>query len=248
MAVQALLNSPDADLLGRVAAGEVATLAWAGATAAPGASEPVQASDGALTGTVVIRWEGSGRPLITSVPAPGMSEDDARSELARRFLHVVLLNAIRDKATQLEVRFGEDGGLLYYRIEGRDWELAPPPDEVYLLLKDTVREASRLVQPERPELTVIAGVPGAVVLGFLVLLLAISQIGAILLPVVWGGAGWWLFQREETGWGVFMLVWGFLLVTMSDNVLRPWLISRGLTMPMTLVILGVFGGFISFGL
>lgn len=80
---------------------------------------------------------------------------------ARRFLHVVILNAIRDKATQLEVRFGEDGGLLYYRVEGRDWELAPPPDEVYPLLKDTVREASRLVQPERPELTVIAGVPGA---------------------------------------------------------------------------------------
>lgn len=80
---------------------------------------------------------------------------------ARRFLHVVVLNALRDKATQLEVRFGDDGGLLYYRIDGRDWELAPPPDEVYPLLKDTVRESARLVQPERPELTVIAGVPGA---------------------------------------------------------------------------------------
>jgi hypothetical protein len=80
---------------------------------------------------------------------------------ARRFLHVVILNALRDKATQLEVRFGHDGGLLYYRIDGRDWELSAPPDEVYPLLKDTVREASRLVQPERPDLTVIAGVPGA---------------------------------------------------------------------------------------
>jgi hypothetical protein len=80
---------------------------------------------------------------------------------ARRFLHVVILNALRDKATQLEVRFGDYGGLLYYRVEGRDWELAPPPDEVYPLLKETVREAARLVQPERPELTVIAGVPGA---------------------------------------------------------------------------------------
>jgi hypothetical protein len=84
----------------------------------------------------------------------------AESE-ARRFLHVVILNALRDKATQLEVRFGEEGGLLYYRVSGRDWELAPPPDDVYPLLKDTVREASRLVQPERPELTVLAGVPGA---------------------------------------------------------------------------------------
>jgi hypothetical protein len=79
----------------------------------------------------------------------------------RRFLHVVLLNALRDGATQLEVRFGDDGGLLYYRLRGKDWELAPPPDEVYPLLKDAVRGAARLVQPERPELTVLAGVPGA---------------------------------------------------------------------------------------
>jgi hypothetical protein len=44
---------------------------------------------GALTGTVVIRWEGSGRPLISSVPAPALSEDEARRELARRFLHAL---------------------------------------------------------------------------------------------------------------------------------------------------------------
>ena len=79
----------------------------------------------------------------------------------RRYLHIVTLNALRDKATQLEVRFGADGGLLYYRIDGRDWELVPPPDDIYPLLKDAVRETARLVQPERPELTVIAGVPGA---------------------------------------------------------------------------------------
>jgi hypothetical protein len=79
----------------------------------------------------------------------------------RRFLHVVILNALRDRATRLEVRFAGDGGLLYYRIEGRDWELTPPPDEVYPHLKDTVRAAARLVRPERPEVTVLAGVPGA---------------------------------------------------------------------------------------
>jgi hypothetical protein len=79
----------------------------------------------------------------------------------RRYLHVVVLNALRDKATRVEVRFGEDGGLLYYRLDGRDWELAPPPDDVYPLLKETVREASRLVRPERPETTVLVGVPGA---------------------------------------------------------------------------------------
>ncbi len=78
---------------------------------------------------------------------------------ARRYLHVVILNALRDKATRLEVRFGEDGALLYYRVEDRDWELSPPPDEVCSLLKPTVREAARLVRPERPDVTVLVGMP-----------------------------------------------------------------------------------------
>jgi predicted PurR-regulated permease PerM len=93
----------------------------------------------------------------------------------------------------------------------------------------------------------LAGVPGATALGFVVLVLAISQIGAVLIPAVWGGAAWWLFRQDADAWGTFMLVWGLVLVSASDNLLRPWLISRGLEMPLTLVILGVFGGFISFG-
>lgn len=93
----------------------------------------------------------------------------------------------------------------------------------------------------------IAGVPGAMALGFLVLLLAISQVGQLFIPVVWGGATWWLFRQDMAGWGAFMAAWGLLLVSASDNLIRPWLISRGVKMPLTLVILGVFGGFISFG-
>ena len=44
-------------------------------------------------------------------------------------------------------------------------------------------------------------VPAPVALGFLVLLLAISQIGAVLLPLVWGGAAWWLFHHGRPGLG-----------------------------------------------
>ena len=43
-----------------------------------------------------------------------------------------------------------------------------------------------------------------------------------------------------------MIVWG-LLISMMDNFLKPWLIGLGVQMPMSLTILGVFGGFISFG-
>jgi hypothetical protein len=80
---------------------------------------------------------------------------------AKRYLHVIVLNALRDLATRLEIRFMEEGALLYYRIAERDWELTPPPDELYPLLKQAVREASRLISPERPEVSVLVGVPGA---------------------------------------------------------------------------------------
>ena len=92
----------------------------------------------------------------------------------------------------------------------------------------------------------IAGVPGAGTLGFVALLLAISQIGGPLLVLIWGGAAWWLFMQDQQVWGVFMIVWGVLVSTI-DNFIKPWLIGFGVEMPMSLTILGVFGGFIAFG-
>ena len=92
----------------------------------------------------------------------------------------------------------------------------------------------------------VAGVPGALMLGFVGLLLAISQIGGPLLVLIWGGAAWWLFAQDHQGWGAFMIVWG-VLVSAVDNFIKPWLIGFGMKMPISLTILGVFGGFIAFG-
>ena len=92
----------------------------------------------------------------------------------------------------------------------------------------------------------IAGVPGAVTLGFVALLLAISQIGGPLLVLIWGGAAWWLFAQDQQVWGVFIIVWGAIVSTV-DNFIKPWLIGFGVEMPISLTILGVFGGFLAFG-
>lgn len=94
--------------------------------------------------------------LVYESPEKLLAEPDAR-----RYLHTVILTALRDKAERVEVRFGEDGGMLYYRVEGRDWELLPPPDDVYPVLKRTVREVARLVRPERPDTTILFGAPEA---------------------------------------------------------------------------------------
>ena len=92
----------------------------------------------------------------------------------------------------------------------------------------------------------VAGVPGAAMLGFVALLLAISQIGEPLVLAIWGGAAWWLFAQDQQVWGVFMLVWG-VFVGVLDHLIKPWLISFGIEMPMSLTILGVFGGFLACG-
>jgi predicted PurR-regulated permease PerM len=90
---------------------------------------------------------------------------------------------------------------------------------------------------------VIAGVPGAAVLTLLTFFLSVVPMGP---PLVWIPAVIWLFSRGETGWGIFMIVWG-IAVSSIDNFVKPWLISRGSTMPFLLILFGVLGGAIAFG-
>jgi predicted PurR-regulated permease PerM len=93
----------------------------------------------------------------------------------------------------------------------------------------------------------VVGVPGAAPLGFVTLIFAISQFGGVLINLVWGGAAWWLYSTSGIGLAFwFIVAWG-LMVTFCDNLLRPLLIGSSLKLPMMLVILGVFGGFISLG-
>jgi predicted PurR-regulated permease PerM len=44
-----------------------------------------------------------------------------------------------------------------------------------------------------------------------------------------------------------MGLWGLLVVSMIDNVLKPMIISRGSHLPFMLVLLGVLGGAVAFG-
>ena len=93
----------------------------------------------------------------------------------------------------------------------------------------------------------LAGVPAAAPLGFVTLILAISQFGGVLINFVWGGAAWWIYSTSGTGFTFWFIVgWG-IFVTFIDNFLKPMLIGTTMTLPIMLVILGVFGGFISFG-
>lgn len=89
----------------------------------------------------------------------------------------------------------------------------------------------------------IAGVPGPAVLTLLTFFLAVVPMGP---PLVWIPAAFWLFHQGSNGWGIFMVIWG-IGVSSIDNFVKPWLISRGSTMPFLLILFGVIGGAVAFG-
>lgn len=90
----------------------------------------------------------------------------------------------------------------------------------------------------------IAGIKAAPLLGLLTFFLSPVPIGP---PLVWVPAGLWLINSGETGWGLFVLAWGALVVSTIDNVIKPLIISRGSDLPFVLVLLGVLGGAVAFG-
>lgn len=66
-------------------------------------------------------------------------------------------------------------------------------------------------------------------------------------PVVWGGASLWLLFHGEHWAGIGLFLWGALVVSWVDNVIRPLVISRNTRIPFVVVMLGVLGGLASFG-
>ncbi|MBY0340388.1 MAG: AI-2E family transporter [Rhodocyclaceae bacterium] len=90
----------------------------------------------------------------------------------------------------------------------------------------------------------IAGVPAAMLLGVATAFLSPIPVGP---PLIWSGAALYLLQQGQTGWAVFVVLWGFFIVSTVDNVIKPLIISRGSSLPFAIVLLGVLGGVLAFG-
>jgi predicted PurR-regulated permease PerM len=89
-----------------------------------------------------------------------------------------------------------------------------------------------------------AGVPAAGLLAIIILVLAIAQLPPILvlLPVAI-----YVFSAESTTVAVIFMIWS-ILVSMSDAVLKPLLLGRGVDAPMLVILLGAIGGMITSGI
>jgi predicted PurR-regulated permease PerM len=90
----------------------------------------------------------------------------------------------------------------------------------------------------------VVGVPFAVMLTVVMFITAIVQIGVV--PVLLCGVAWLYWTGSSTA-GTVLLVWT-LLVAPVDNILRPILIKQGADLPLLLIIAGVLGGLLAFGI
>jgi len=75
---------------------------------------------------------------------------------------------------------------------------------------------------------------------------------AALVPTIGTGiitvpAGAYLLFHGSISAGIGMLIWGVILVGLIDNLLRPFLIKRGIEIHQFLILLSIFGGLVFFG-
>lgn len=90
----------------------------------------------------------------------------------------------------------------------------------------------------------VSGIPYATVLTVVMILSCLVQLGplVVLIPAIV-----WLYWTGDTTWGTVLLIWSCVVGTL-DNVLRPMLIRMGADLPMILILSGVIGGLVAFGM
>lgn len=90
------------------------------------------------------------------------------------------------------------------------------------------------------------GIKGSVFWGIVVAVLSVFPgFGAAL---VWGPAVIYLIVTQRLWAGIGLVVWGTLIVGLSDNFLRPILIGKDAKIPELLIFLSMLGGLVVFGL
>lgn len=90
----------------------------------------------------------------------------------------------------------------------------------------------------------IAGIPNAISLALASMILSLLPFGHALL---WIPAAFGLYHQGQIGWAIFLVTWGLVVVGTADNFVRPILIGTGSKLPLLLIVIGMVGGALNFG-
>ncbi len=90
----------------------------------------------------------------------------------------------------------------------------------------------------------LASVPQALLLATFAGLISIIPAGAIIIYVP---VFLFLLTKGRVIAGILLIIYCFVVVGGADSIVRPWLISRGASLPYIVTLIGVLGGAIGFG-
>ena len=147
--------------------------------------------------------------------------------------------------------YGEQGTRASRRIASRLFGEERGPD-VAALCTATVRTVAQgVVGIAFIQMLLVAvgflviGVPGAGFLAMVVLLLGIIQVpvSLITIPVIA-----FVFYRDGVSAGTIIFAVYVFAAGLSDNVLKPLLLGRGVDIPMPVILIGAIGGMVSNGI
>jgi predicted PurR-regulated permease PerM len=92
----------------------------------------------------------------------------------------------------------------------------------------------------------IVGIPGAVFWGAVAAVF--SLVPLVGSAVVWVPAVGYLFWANGLAWQpIFLLIWGALVVSTIDNLVRPLAMKEGMEMPGVVLLFAILGGMRAFG-
>lgn len=83
---------------------------------------------------------------------------------------------------------------------------------------------------------------------FLAALTTVCGLIPFAAPTVWICVVVWLFVKGGTVAAVGLLIWGAIVMSWTDHIVRPFLISQQAQIPFIVVLFGVLGGLAAFGL
>jgi predicted PurR-regulated permease PerM len=91
----------------------------------------------------------------------------------------------------------------------------------------------------------VAGLSVPILLGLLTFITSfIPFLGA---TSVWLPASVWLLANNQLLWAVGLALWGFLVISTADNIIKPLLIGEGTKLPVFLLFFTILGGLKLYG-
>ena len=90
----------------------------------------------------------------------------------------------------------------------------------------------------------VAGAPSPILLTLMTFVVALIPFGT---PFAWMGVSIWLLTQGQTPEAIGLALWGMLVISWVDNLIRPIVISGATKIPFIIIFIGVLGGLTAFG-